>query len=72
MIEQHFLQGIEVAVNGIRCQWVIFVKVEYDYIAETQAFFFMHADEGCIYVAWRVSSCQCQHTETSRFLLVTD
>ena len=46
VVEQHFFQCIKIAVDCIRCQWVIFIKVEHYYITEAQPFFFVHAHEG--------------------------
>ena len=46
VVEQHFFQCIKIAVDCIRCQWVIFIKVEHYYITEAQSFFFVHAHEG--------------------------
>ena len=72
VIQQHTLQSIEVAVDCIGSQRIIFIHVKYDHIAEAKTFFLMHADEFGIYVAGRITSGECQYAEASCFLFFAD
>ena len=70
MVEEHLLQGIQIAGGGIGSQRIVFVEVEHDDVAEAQSLFLVHAYQVGIYVAGRIAACQGQYTEASGLLLV--
>ena len=72
MIQQHILQSVEIAVDCIRSQWIIFVHIKYDHITEAESFFLVHTNKFRIYVSGRISSRKSQYAETSRFLFFAD
>ena len=45
VVEEHFLQCVEVAVDGFGGQGIVFIQVEYDYVPEAESLFAVHADE---------------------------
>ena len=56
MIQQHFLQSVEVAVDSIRRQRIVFIHIKYDHVAEAESFFLVHTDQLRIYMTGWVSS----------------